>query len=131
MTKYILRYTDNIEWLFHTALFGFSTLYHNVLFQVSRIGKSPIHEEEPDKKAKPFEVPSKGTSIPRFYTDSGPRDSWDAPLNKYIRVNGIKNRRQSKTTLTTLASITTAQSLIAEKESREFLSQVSEHLLNE
>ena len=106
-------------------------MYHDFLFQVSRIGKSPIHKEEPDKKAKPFEVPSKGTSIPRFYTDSGPRDSWDAPLNKYIRVNGIKNRRQSKTTLTTLASITTAQSLIAEKESREFLSQVGECLLNE
>ena len=50
-------------------------------------------------------------------------------MNKYIRVNGIKNRRQSKTTLTTLASITTAQSLIAEKESREFLSQVGQHLL--
>ena len=115
----------------HTTLFSFGTLYHDFLFQVSRIGKSPIHEEEPDKKTKPFEVPSKGTSIPRFYTDSGPRDSWDAPLNKYIRVNGIKNRRQSKTTLTTLASITTAQSLIAEKESREFLSQVGECLLNE
>ena len=131
MTKYILRYTDNFQWLLHKALFGFRELYYDLLFQVSRIGKSPIHEEEPDKKAKPFEVPSKGTSIPRFYTDSGPRDSWDAPLNKYIRVNGIKNRRQSKTTLTTLASITTAQSLIAEKESREFLSQVGEHLLNE
>ncbi len=56
---------------------------------------------------------------------SGPREEWDAPLNKFAKMSGLKRRRNTKTTTVgTLEAFTPAQSYISETESRGLISQV-------
>ena len=66
-------------------------------------------------------------SISRFYTDTGPRDGWDAPFNKFIKVSGFKSRRNNRirTNVNQLENLTPAQSMITENETKHYLSQVS------
>ena len=42
-----------------------------------------------------FEAARKRTSVSGFYTDHGPREDWDDPLNKFVKVTDIRNRRRS------------------------------------
>ena len=73
-----------------------------------------------------FEAARRRASVGRFYTDQGPRDDWDAPLNKFVKVSGMKHRRRDqKAAVSKLESFTPVQSLIAEKDSMELLSQAS------
>merc|ERR1719464_1089477 len=73
-----------------------------------------------------FEAARRKTSVSRFYTDQGPREDWDSPLNKFVKVTELRNRRQScqKTTVTGLENMLPCQSLITENDSMELLSQV-------
>lgn len=71
-----------------------------------------------------FEAVRRRASISRFYCDNGPREDWDAPLNKFVKVSGLRNRhRDKKAAVSKLESFTPAQSLIAENESRELLNE--------
>jgi hypothetical protein len=75
-----------------------------------------------------FETARKKTSVPIFYTDNGPRDNWDTPLTKHVKITGLKRLRiGSKATAISnkMESFTPAQSLLAENESMNLLSQVS------
>ena len=67
-----------------------------------------------------FEASKRRTSIGRFYNDNGPREDWDGPLNKHVKVSGLRNRRKDqKAAVGRLEAIIPIQSLIAEKESTE------------
>ena len=74
-----------------------------------------------------FEAIRKRANVARFYSDAGPRESWDAPMDNFVKVSGSKSlqRREQKTAMSKLENLTIVQSLIAEKDSKEFLSQVS------
>ena len=67
-----------------------------------------------------FEAAKRRTSIGRFYNDNGPREDWDGPLSKHVKVSGLRNRRRDqKAAVGRLEAIIPIQSLIAEKESSE------------
>ena len=73
-----------------------------------------------------FEAARRRASVSRFYTDVGPREEWDAPLSKFVKVSGLRNRRRDqKAAMSKLDSFTPVQSLIAENDYKERLSQVS------
>merc|ERR1719468_180703 len=72
-----------------------------------------------------FEAARRRASVSRFYTDVGPRKEWDAPLSKFVKVSGLRNRRRDqKAAMSKLDSFTPVQSLIAENDYKERLSQV-------
>ena len=67
-----------------------------------------------------FEASKRRTSIGRFYSDLGPREDWDSPLNKHVKVSGLRNKRKDpKAAISRLEAIIPIQSLIAEKEATE------------
>lgn len=71
-----------------------------------------------------FEAVRRRASVGRFYSDNGPREDWDAPLTKFVKVSGLKNRhRDKKAAVSKLESFTPAQSFLAENESRELLNE--------
>ena len=43
-----------------------------------------------------FEAAKRRTSIGRFYNDNGPREDWDGPLSKHVKVSGLRNRRRDQ-----------------------------------
>ena len=67
-----------------------------------------------------FEASKRRSSIGRFYSDNGPREDWDGPLNKHVKVSGLRSRRKDpKAAISRLEAIVPIQSLIAEKEGTE------------
>ena len=81
--------------------------------------QTPDHSME-NSFSSHFEAAKRRTSIGRFYSDNGPREDWDGPLNKHVKVSGLRNRRKDpKAAVSRLEAIIPIQSLIAEKESNE------------
>ena len=97
----------------------------NIEVEVDTLPNTP-RDSDSNQIMSHFEAARRRTSISRFYSDHGPREDWDAPLNKFVKVNEVRNRRnsQNKTAITLLENMLPCQSLITENESMDLLSKV-------
>ena len=60
-----------------------------------------VNQDEEDDTGKPdepshFALARRRISLTRFYTDTGPREDWDGPLAKYVKISGLKRRRKEQ-----------------------------------
>lgn len=84
--------------------------------------------ETPDNDALPNVVANQRFSLSGFYTDNGPTEVWDDPLQAHAKQTlKIRESRTSGVTMPRLAEVLPSQAAISESHSRALLGDIQVH----